>query len=58
MIGSSYCNIFRNSEVNTLNESMENVSEPIKRTMRVFNLTEKLRVSEAGIRLSVDTECI
>jgi len=37
---------------------MENVSEPIKKNMRVLNLTEKLRVSEAGIRLSADTESI
>jgi hypothetical protein len=41
---------------NVLNESEENVSEPIKRTMRVLNLTEGLRVSEAGIRLSAETD--
>jgi hypothetical protein len=31
--------------------------EPVARTMRVLNLNEGLRVTEAGIRLSADTDC-
>ena len=31
--------------------------EPAQRTVRVSNFTEWLRVTEAGVRLSTDTDC-
>ena len=42
---------------NALNEVEVPEPEPIYRTMRVLKLTEGLRMSEAGICLSADTDC-
>jgi hypothetical protein len=41
---------------NSLNE-VELALEPIERTMIVLDLTDWLRVTEASIRLSADTDC-
>jgi len=38
-------------------ESEDSETEPIERTMRVLNLTERLRVIEAGFRLSAQSDC-
>jgi hypothetical protein len=40
---------------NLLDENKE--PEPTERTMSVLNLTESLRVTEAGIKLSVESDC-
>jgi len=42
---------------NALNEFEVPEPEPIYRTMSVLKLTEGLRMSEAGISLSADTDC-
>jgi len=40
-----------------VNENEVSEPLPIERTMKVLNLTEGLRVTEAVIRLSSDNDC-
>jgi len=40
-----------------LDETDEPETDTIYRTMRILNLTEGLRVNDAGIRLSADSDC-
>ena len=40
-----------------LEEAKEPESEPIERTMSDLNFTEGIRMTEADIRLSADTDC-
>jgi hypothetical protein len=55
----AFFNIFfleiRNS--NPLDKAVEPDPEPIERTMMVLNLTEGLRITEAGFRFSDYTDC-
>jgi hypothetical protein len=44
-------------ETNAFHEAEEPDPEHIVRTMRDFNLTEALLVTETGIRLSADINC-
>ena len=57
MTNSPSFNTYGNSEPNLLDEAQGPELEPIESSMRVSNLTEGLGVPEAGIRLSVDTDC-
>ena len=45
----------RNSKL--LDETEELETDTIYRTMRILNLTEGLRVTEAPMRLSADSDC-
>jgi len=40
-----------------LDETDEPETDAIYRTMRILNLTEGLRVTDAGIRLFADSDC-